>query len=64
MGYEKCDTGVQATKDKIVKSVDKEWLARVNQEVMGFINKKNMESLAHLEIGGANLISLTCRRSS
>ena len=42
-------------KDKIIEAVDKVWLAKIEDEVMGFTNKMLIEMLEHLESRGGNL---------
>jgi len=53
--YETCAGVVQAIKDHIVTSVDEEWIAEINHEVMGFTNKTPIKLLEHLESRGGML---------
>lgn len=46
--YEVCAGVIGALKDKIVESVDEEWLEEINDEILGFQNKPVTEMFEHL----------------
>ena len=53
--YEICTGVKQVMKDFIVDAVDKEWLAEIEDEVMGFTNVTTLEMLKLLEKRGGTI---------
>ena len=50
-----CTGFVQDMMDFIAKAVDEKWLAKIEDEVMGFTKKTTIEMLDHLETRGGTL---------
>ena len=53
---------INAVKDKIIESVDEEWLEEICDEILGFTNVTPLEMLQHLEDWGGTLITSTFKK--
>ena len=47
--YDTCMGVINAVKDKIIESVDKEWLEEICNEILGFTNVTPLKMLQHLK---------------
>ena len=55
LDHDVCTGVIQVMENFIVKSVDEEWIAEIEDEVMGFTNKTPIEILEHLKKRGVVL---------
>jgi hypothetical protein len=53
--YETFQGVIQATKDKILKAVDSEYLLKIEDKILGFLNQTPTQMLTHLRNRGGAL---------